>query len=101
MLTGHMQSVLSVFVNERIWQGVPAGDRKIIEDTMAEVGQKTLDWDKQTFDRYRKDLEAKGMTFISDKEGLQLDAFRQAVIGQVNKDFPEWTTLIQQIQAVK
>ena len=41
------------------------------------------------------------MTFISDKEGLQLDAFRQAVIGQVNKDFPEWTTLIQQIQAVK
>jgi TRAP-type C4-dicarboxylate transport system substrate-binding protein len=101
MLTGHMQSVLSVFVNEKIWQGVPAGDRKIIEDTMAEVGQKTLDWDKQTFDRYRKDLEAKGMTFISDKEGLQLDAFRQAVIGQVNKDFPEWTTLIQQIQAVK
>jgi tripartite ATP-independent transporter DctP family solute receptor len=101
MLTGHMQSVLSVFVNERIWQGVPAGDRKIIEDTMAEVGQKTLEWDKQTFDRYRKDLEAKGMTFISDKEGLQLDAFRQAVTTQVIKDFPEWTQLIQQIQAVK
>ena len=101
MLTGHMQSVLSVFVNEKIWAGVPAADRKIIEDTMAEVGQKTLDWDKKTFDQYRKDLEAKGMTFISDKEGLQLDAFRQAVMGQVNKDFPEWTTLIQQIQAVK
>jgi tripartite ATP-independent transporter DctP family solute receptor len=101
MLTGHMQSVLSVFVNEKIWQGVPAGDRKIIEDTMAEVGQKTLEWDKKTFDQYRKDLEAKGMTFISDKEGLQLDAFRQAVISQVNKDFPEWTQLIQQIQAVK
>jgi tripartite ATP-independent transporter DctP family solute receptor len=101
MLTGHMQSVLSVFVNEKIWQGIPAGDRKIIEDTMAEVGQKTLDWDRQTFDRYRKDLEAKGMTFISDKEGLQLDAFRQAVTTQVIKDFPEWTQLIQQIQAVK
>jgi len=101
MLTGHMQSVLSVFVNEKIWQGVPAGDRKIIEDTMAEVGQKTLEWDKKTFDQYRKDLEAKGMTFISDKEGLQLDAFRQAVTGQVIKDFPEWAQLIQQIQAVK
>ena len=101
MLTGHMQSVLSVFVSERIWQGIPAADRKIIEDTMAEVGKQTLAWDKESFDRYRKDLEAKGMTFISDKEGLQLDAFRQAVIGQVNKDFPEWTTLIQQIQAVK
>ena len=101
MMTGHMQSVLSVFVNEKIWAGVPAGDRKIIEDTMAEVGQKTLDWDKQTFDRYRKDLESKGMTFVTEKDGLDLGAFRKAVIGQVSKDYPEWTGLIQQIQAVK
>ena len=38
MMTSHMQSVLSVFVNERVWQGIPAADRKIIEDAMAEVG---------------------------------------------------------------
>src|SRR5688572_28344980 len=55
MLTGHMQSILSVFVNERVWQGVPAADRKIIEDTMMEVGRKTLDWDKETAAKYRKD----------------------------------------------
>ena len=36
MMTSHMQSVLSVFVNERIWQGIPAADRKIVEDTMPE-----------------------------------------------------------------
>lgn len=101
MLTGHMQSVLSVFFNERIWQGIPAADRKIIEDTMAEVGQKTLDWDRESADRYRRDLEARGMTFISEKDGLNLGAFRQAVNAQVLKDFPEWTQLIQQIQAVR
>lgn len=101
MLTGHMQSVLSVFVNERGWQRIPAGDRKIMEDTMFEVGQKTLQWDIETFDRYRKDLEAKGMTFVSDKEGLDLGAFRKAVNDQVVKDFPEWGPLIQQIQFVK
>jgi tripartite ATP-independent transporter DctP family solute receptor len=101
MLTGHMQSVLSVFVNERIWQGIPAGDRKIIEDTMAEVGAKTLAWDKESFDRYRKDLEAKGMIFVDEKDGLDLAAFRKAVLDQVGKDFPEWSTYIAQIQAVK
>jgi len=101
MLTGHMQSVLSVFVNERIWQGIPAADRKIIEDTMAEVGQKTLDWDRESADRYRRDLEARGMTFIAEKDGLNLGAFRQSVNAQVLKDFPEWTQLIQQIQAVR
>ena len=41
------------------------------------------------------------MTFVSAKEGLNLEAFRQAVTGQVIKDFPEWTQLIQQIQAVR
>jgi tripartite ATP-independent transporter DctP family solute receptor len=101
MLTGHMQSVLSVFVNERVWQRIPAGDRKIMEDTMFEVGQKTLQWDNETFERYRKDLEAKGMTFVADKDGLDLAAFRKAVNDQVVKDFPEWGPLIQQIQSVK
>ncbi len=101
MLTGHMQSVLSVFVNERIWQGIPAGDRKIIEDTMAEVGAKTLAWDKESFDRYRKDLEGKGMIFVEEKDGLDLAAFRKAVLDQVGKDFPEWSSYIAQIQAVK
>lgn len=101
MLTGHMQSVLSTFVNEKVWQGIPAADRKIIEDTMYEVGQKTLQWDKDTFDKYRKDLEAKGMTFIEAKDGLDLDAFRKAVLAQIAKDFPEWTGYIAQIQAVK
>lgn len=101
MLTGHMQSVLSVFVNERIWQGIPAGDRKIMEDTMMEVGAKTLTWDRETAAKYRADLEAKGMTFVEAKDGLDVPAFRSAVLNQVNKDFPEWKSLIEQIQAVK
>ena len=101
MMTEHMQSVLSVFVNERVWQGIPAADRKIIEDSMAEVGRKTLDWDRDTAAKYRKDLEAKGMTFIEARDGLDVEAFRRAVLAQVNKDFPEWTSLIEQIRAVK
>jgi TRAP-type C4-dicarboxylate transport system substrate-binding protein len=101
MMTGHMQSVLSVFVNERIWQTIPAADRKIMEDTMFEVGQKTLAWDRDSSDKYRKDLEAKGMIFVTDKDGLNLDAFRKAVLAQIGKDFPEWDALIKQIQSVQ
>ncbi len=101
MMTEHMQSVLSVFVNEKAWQGVPPADRKIVEDTMAEVGLKTLDWDRDTAAKYRKDLEAKGMVFVEAKDGLDLEAFRKAVLAQVAKDFPDWTGLIEQIRAVK
>ena len=101
MMTGHMQSVLSVFINEKAWQGIPAADRKILEDTMAEVGKKTLDWDRETSDKYRKDLEAKGMIFVEAKDGLDLEAFRKSVLAQVGKDFPEWSRLIDDIRAVK
>jgi tripartite ATP-independent transporter DctP family solute receptor len=101
MLTGHMQSVLSTFVNEKVWQGIPAADRKIIEDAMAEVGQRSLQWDRDSVAQYRKDLEGKGMTFVEQKDGLNIEAFRKAVLAQIGKDFPEWTSTIEKIQAVK
>jgi len=101
MLTNHMQSVLCVFINEKSWQSIQAADRKVIEDTIAELGKKTLDWDNESFAKYRKDLEAKGMTFVEEKDGLDINAFRTAVLAQVNKDFPEWSSLIEQIRAVK
>lgn len=101
MMTGHMQSTLAVFANEKAWQGVPAADRKIMEDTMAEVGTATLDWDRNTTDKCRADLQAKGMTFIEKKDGLDVDGFRKSVLLQVGKDFPEWPPYIEQIRAVK
>jgi TRAP-type C4-dicarboxylate transport system substrate-binding protein len=96
-----MQSVLAVFFNEKAWQSIPAGDRKIIEDTLAEVGAKTLDWDRETAAKYRADLQAKGMIFVEEKDGLDIAGFQKAVLAQVNKDFPEWTGYIEQIRAVK
>jgi tripartite ATP-independent transporter DctP family solute receptor len=101
MLTGHMQSILSVFVNERAWQQIPAADRKVVEATMIEVGKKTVDWDRETAAKYRKDLEAKGMVFVEQKDGLDVEGFRKSVLAQVNKDFPEWGKYIEQIRAVK
>ena len=88
MLTGHMQSVLSVFVNDRIWQGIPAADRKIIEDTMMEVGRKTLDWDNETAAKYRKDLEGKGMTFVEAKDGLDVAGLPQRGAGAGEQGLP-------------
>jgi len=101
MMTNHMQSVLAVFINEKAYQSIPAADRKIMEDTMIEVGLKTLDWDRETSAKFRKDLEAKGMIFVEEKDGLDVNAFRTAVLAQVNKDFPDWSGYIEQIRAVK
>jgi len=41
------------------------------------------------------------MTFVEEKDGLDVAAFRKAVLEQIGKDFPEWKDLITQIQAVQ
>ena len=41
------------------------------------------------------------MVFVEEKDGLDIAAFRKAVLAQVNKDFPDWTSYIEQIRAVK
>jgi len=87
MMTDHMQSVLAVFINEKVYQSIPEADRKIMVDTMIEVGERTLDWDRETSAKYRKDLEAKGMVFVEQKDGLDVEAFRKAVLAQINKDW--------------
>ena len=68
---------------------------------MTEVDRKTLAWDKETAAKYRSDLEGKGMVFVEEKDGLDIAAFRTAVLAQVAKDFPDWTSHIEQIRAVK
>ena len=56
---------------------------------------------KASIQRELKDLEAKGMIFVEEKDGLDVNAFRTSVLAQVNKDFPDWTGYIEQIRAVK
>ena len=42
MLTGHMQNVLPVFVNERAWQSIPEKDRTASCEALDELAQETL-----------------------------------------------------------
>ena len=88
MLTGHMQSILSVFVNEGVWQKIPAADRKIMESTMIEVGKKTLDWDRETSAKYRKDLEGRGMIFVEQKDGLDVEGIQEVGARAGEQGFP-------------
>jgi hypothetical protein len=41
------------------------------------------------------------MIFVEQKDGLDVEGFRKAVLAQVGKDFPEWGKYIEQIRAVK
>jgi tripartite ATP-independent transporter DctP family solute receptor len=101
MLTGHMQNVLPVFINERVWQSIAEKDRTAITDTLEQLAQETLNQAQKAEQDLIAELKQKGMTFVTEKEGLKLEEFRKRVSGEVNKDFPSWKPYMDRIAAVK
>ena len=101
MLTGHMQNVLPVFVNERVWQGLSEKDRNGIVDALDAIAQDTLRQAEKAEQDLVEELKKKGMTFITEKDGLKVAEFRDRVSAEIQKDFPTWKPYMDRITAVK
>lgn len=100
MLTGHMQNVLPVFINERAWQSISEEDRQAILDVLDELSNETLQMATEAEQTLIGELEGKGMTFITAEDGLDMDAFRESVGAAINADFPSWKPYTDRISAI-
>jgi TRAP-type C4-dicarboxylate transport system substrate-binding protein len=96
-----MQNVLPVFVNERAWQAVPEKDRNAIADALDAIAQDTLRQAEKAEQDLVEELKRKGMTFITEKEGLKVGEFRERVSAEIAKDFPTWKPYMARIAAMK
>lgn len=101
MMTSHMQNVLPVFVNEGVWQGIDAADQEAILAALDELAQETLAMAEESQAELVATLEGHGMTFITEADGLEIEAFREGVIAQVNQDFPSWPPYMERIGAIQ
>lgn len=101
MLTGHMQNVLPVFINEEVWQSISEEDQEAILAALDEMAQETLAAATQAEEDLIGELEGKGMTFITEEDGLDLEAFRESVTAKVNEDFPTWGPYMERIAAIQ
>ena len=101
MITNHMQSVLCVFVNEKVWQKIAEDDRVIIEGIISEMAERSLRWVREADNIIIAELKAKGITIIEEKDGLNIEAFRKAVLEKIEIDFPNWTGYIERIRAIE
>ncbi|HYH38425.1 MAG TPA: TRAP transporter substrate-binding protein [Azospirillum sp.] len=100
-LTGHMHSVLAVFINESVWQGLPAADRTAMKQALSQKAEESLQWATEAENTLVGELKRKGVTFVTAENGLDLATFKSSVMAQVSKDFPTWGPYIQQIDVVK
>lgn len=100
-MTGHMQSVLAVFVNEEAWQALTDEQRATITRVLDEKAQESLRMATESEAKLVEELKGHGMTFTTVDNGLDLDAFRESVLKQIRADFPGYETYIEQIAAVQ
>jgi len=101
MLTGHMQNVLPVFINEASWQEIGEEDQAAILEALDALADETLAMAQEAEEQLITELEGKGMTFVTTEDGLQLDAFKESVAAQVNQDFPTWKPYMDRIAAIQ
>jgi len=101
MMTGHMESVLAVFVNEGAWEVIPDEDRAIIEEILAELGTESLEWYRNSEADELEFLKEQGVTVIDEAGGLKLDEFRESVRAEVNKDYPQWADYLKRIDEIQ
>lgn len=100
-MTGHMRAVLAVFINEEIWQGLSEEQRTAITTVLDEEAEKSLQMATDSEAKLVDDLKGRGMTVITEADGLDIAAFRDKVSAQIKQDFPNFEELLGQIEAVK
>jgi tripartite ATP-independent transporter DctP family solute receptor len=100
-LTGHMQSVLAVFVNEEAWQGLSEEHRAAITGVLDQKAEESLQWANDSQAQLVEELKGHGMTVITEKEGLDMAAFKDSVLKQIRADFPNYQPYMEQINAVQ
>ncbi len=100
-MTGHMRAVLAVFVNEEVWQGLTEEQRAAISKVLDDEAQASLQMAQDGETELVEDLKGRGMTILTEADGLDLATFRANVTAQVTQDFPEFAPLIAQIEAVQ
>ena len=98
-LTGHMQSILAVFINEDDWQEIDAEDQTLIVDALDEMAWASLTWAGESEAMLIEEIGSHGVTFTTVDNGLDLEAFRAAVLAQVDQDFPSFAPYIDMINA--
>jgi len=100
-MTGHMRAVLAVFVNEEVWQGLTEEQRAAITKVLDDEAEKSLQMATDSEAELVEELKGRGMTVVTEAEGLDIEAFRTKVSAQIAQDFPNFAELIDQIEAVE
>ena len=102
MKTSHFLFTGAVIINDEIFNSLPEDLQQILLDCCYEIQQST----SQSFVEKEEDLlnkcAEKGMTIITEEDGLDLDAFKASVAVKVDETFgDQYAEIYKEIEALK
>lgn len=97
METDHVIGAMTLIFNAAYFDGLPEDTQTVLIDAAAVVMQDFSNWMVTTEEELRADLIAKGMEFVA----VDMDAFRGALTGYAEREFPELQPWVAKIQAVE
>jgi tripartite ATP-independent transporter DctP family solute receptor len=100
-MTGHMQAIEPVYVNENTWQSLSNEEKEIIRDIVSELSLKTLEWARKDREEIIKKLQDNEKITVITRDEIDIEAFRRSVLDRVNEEFPEWEKYIDEIEKLK
>jgi len=101
IMTNHMHSCLCVFIHEKLWQKIQESDKKMILDAISEASRLVAELIRESDEQVKEKLASKGLVFIDESNGLDIESFKVSVLRQIDADFPKWKYYINEIQKVK
>jgi tripartite ATP-independent transporter DctP family solute receptor len=100
MLTDHMLATLAIYVNETAFRRLSEDQRAALTAAAREAAEAIRERSIAEHEAVLALLADAGLTIIGPDEGLDVDAFREAVVSYVRARFPEWDDMIARIQAL-
>ena len=100
-MTGHMRAVLAVFINEEVWQGLTEEQRTTITKVLDDEARHSLAAGQGGRGEAGRGTQGPRHDHHHRGGRAGVSAFREKVSAQIAQDFPNFTPLIEQIQAVK
>ncbi len=102
MLTGHIMGSEPVVINEEVWQSLSDENKAIFRSVAAETRDWASDYVVNGEEKDTQTLADRGMTIISEADGLDVDAFRASVKKVVDERFgAKWGAYYDMIGAIK
>lgn len=97
METNHIYDSSVGIINSSLWESLSEEDRQVLQDAQKAMADWSYNTQKDNQEEYRQTCIDNGMTVITEKEGLDIDAFKEKTDGLKSEKYAKYQEYFDQL----